>query len=104
VGRRLTLGEPDGSASERVQAIAAALARAGLKAPVTDDIRGEIWLLSAPGVTPLSYGALRALGDRTVEAPRQRGIGSGNRVALMRKTGPEMEAAFLAAAGPLNPA
>ena len=43
-GRRFTLGEPDRSMSERAEAISAALTRAGFKAPVTEDIRGEIWL------------------------------------------------------------
>jgi 2-dehydropantoate 2-reductase len=43
-GNRFTLGEPDGSRSERVQAIAAALVGAGLKAPIQPRIRNEIWL------------------------------------------------------------
>jgi len=43
-GRRFTLGELDGSSSPRAQVISAALATAGFKAPVTTDIRGEIWL------------------------------------------------------------
>jgi 2-dehydropantoate 2-reductase len=43
-GNRFTLGEPDDSRSERVQAIAAALVGAGLKAPIQTRIRNEIWL------------------------------------------------------------
>jgi 2-dehydropantoate 2-reductase len=43
-GERFPLGELDGSTSERVVRIAEAFARAGLKAPVLDDIRAEIWL------------------------------------------------------------
>ena len=43
-GNRFSLGEPDGSKSERVQAISQALARAGFKAPVSSDLRSEIWL------------------------------------------------------------
>ena len=43
-GRRFTFGEPNGSMSPRVQAIAAAFTRAGFKAPVISDIRSEIWL------------------------------------------------------------
>jgi 2-dehydropantoate 2-reductase len=43
-GNRFTLGEPDGSRSERVQAIAKALVVAGLKAPIQPRIRNEIWL------------------------------------------------------------
>jgi len=43
-GNRFTLGEPDGSKSERIQALSAVLALAGFKAPVSSDIRAEIWL------------------------------------------------------------
>ena len=43
-GNRFTLGEPDGSKSERIAALSQALAKAGFKAPVTSDIRAEIWL------------------------------------------------------------
>ena len=42
--QRLILGEPDGSLSARVQALAAACEQAGLQAPVIPDIRNEIWL------------------------------------------------------------
>lgn len=43
-GDRFTLGEPDGSRSERVQALSKALAAAGFKAPVRPRIRDEIWI------------------------------------------------------------
>ncbi len=43
-GDRFTLGEPDGARSERVRAISEALTRSGFKAPVSGDIRAEIWL------------------------------------------------------------
>lgn len=43
-GNRFTLGEPDGSDTPRVEALAEILTRAGFKAPITADIRGEIWL------------------------------------------------------------
>ena len=43
-GKRFTLGELDGSEPPRIQAIAASLNTAGLKAPITSDIRSEIWL------------------------------------------------------------
>ena len=43
-GRRFTLGELDGRTTPRAEAIAAALSQAGFKAPITSDIRGEIWL------------------------------------------------------------
>ena len=40
---RFTLGEPDGTASRRVEAISAAFERAGVRAPVSTAIRNEIW-------------------------------------------------------------
>jgi 2-dehydropantoate 2-reductase len=43
-GRRFTLGEPDGTKSERVQALSEALIRAGFKAPIVTDLRNEIWV------------------------------------------------------------
>jgi len=43
-GNRFTLGEPDGSKSPRIQALSEALARAGFKAPISTDLRSEIWL------------------------------------------------------------
>jgi 2-dehydropantoate 2-reductase len=43
-GKRFTLGELDGSETPRIQAISASLTKAGLKAPITTDIRSEIWL------------------------------------------------------------
>jgi 2-dehydropantoate 2-reductase len=43
-GDRFTLGEPDGSRSDRVNALAAALVSAGFKAPVRPKIRDELWV------------------------------------------------------------
>ena len=43
-GNRFGFGELDGSKSARVLALSKRFNRAGLKAPVTTDIRGEIWL------------------------------------------------------------
>lgn len=43
-GNRVSLGEPDGSRSDRVRAVAAALIQAGLRCPVTARIRHEIWV------------------------------------------------------------
>ncbi|HWA46870.1 MAG TPA: 2-dehydropantoate 2-reductase [Dongiaceae bacterium] len=43
-GERFSLGEPDGSKSERVKALSRALIAAGFKAPVKADIRTEIWV------------------------------------------------------------
>ncbi|WP_322511928.1 2-dehydropantoate 2-reductase [Chloroflexus sp.] len=43
-GNRFTLGEPDGSRSERAVRLSKLLEAAGLRAPVKTDIRNEIWL------------------------------------------------------------
>ncbi|MDQ6691617.1 MAG: 2-dehydropantoate 2-reductase [Candidatus Dormibacteraeota bacterium] len=43
-GNRFSLGEPDGSRSQRLIGIAEVLSRAGLKAPVQTRLRSEIWL------------------------------------------------------------
>jgi 2-dehydropantoate 2-reductase len=43
-GTRFTLGEPDGSASDRCRQISAAFAAGGLKAPVETRLRDQIWL------------------------------------------------------------
>ena len=43
-GERFPLGELDGSASNRVKDLSDVFAKAGLKSPVLDNIRNEIWL------------------------------------------------------------
>ncbi len=43
-GDRFSLGEPDGSRSERVEALSKLLIASGLKAPVRPKIRDEIWV------------------------------------------------------------
>jgi 2-dehydropantoate 2-reductase len=43
-GNRLSLGEPDGTRSERCKAISEALIKSGIRAPVTQKIRTEIWV------------------------------------------------------------
>ncbi len=55
-GNRVTLGEPDGSRSERCRAIAEALISSGLRSPVTTSIRTEIWvkLLGNLAFNPIS--------------------------------------------------
>ena len=69
----------------------------------------EATALVAPGRAPLSYGRLLRLVEGTVRQLRARGIGRGDRVAMVLENGPEMAAAFVAvasgaAAAPLNPA
>ena len=43
-GNRISLGEPEGSRSERIRRIAEALVASGLRAPITARIRHEIWV------------------------------------------------------------
>lgn len=43
-GDKFAIGEPDGRTSERCQALSAVLEKGGLKAPILEDIRSEIWL------------------------------------------------------------
>jgi 2-dehydropantoate 2-reductase len=62
-GRRFTLGELDGASTPRVQAIAQSLIKAGFKAPITEDIRGEIWLKMLGN---LSFNPISALTHATL--------------------------------------
>ena len=62
-GDRFPLGELDGSASERVNRVSAAMTNAGFKAPVLDNIRSEIWLklwgnLTFNPISALSHSTL----------------------------------------------
>jgi 2-dehydropantoate 2-reductase len=49
-GIRFSIGEPDGTASERCRLISEAFAAGGLKAPVSKRLRDEIWLKLAGNV------------------------------------------------------
>ena len=55
-GNRISLGEPDGSRSERVRRIAESLVASGLRCPVTTHMRQEIWvkLLGNASFNPVS--------------------------------------------------
>lgn len=63
-GERFPLGELDGSASPRVQAISECFTRAGFKAPVLDNIRSEIWLKLWGNLT---FNPISALCHATLE-------------------------------------
>jgi 2-dehydropantoate 2-reductase len=64
-GDRFTLGEPDGSKSERVTALSSAMSAAGLKAPVKADIRTEIWVKLWGNA---AFNPISALTDATLKA------------------------------------
>jgi 2-dehydropantoate 2-reductase len=55
-GNRISLGEPDGSRSERSRRIAEALVTSGLRCPITTHIRQEIWvkILGNASLNPVS--------------------------------------------------
>jgi 2-dehydropantoate 2-reductase len=63
-GNRFTLGELDGSKSERIQRLSDALTKAGFRAPVTGDIRTEIWLKLWGNAT---FNPISALTHATLE-------------------------------------
>jgi 2-dehydropantoate 2-reductase len=63
-GNRFTLGEPDGTRSERVERLSQAMMKAGFKAPVSKDIRGEIWVKLWGN---LSFNPISALTHATLE-------------------------------------
>jgi 2-dehydropantoate 2-reductase len=64
-GTRFSLGEPDGSASTRCEAISAAFRAGGLKAPVEPRLRDEIWLKLLGNATfnPVSALTRATLGE-----------------------------------------
>ncbi|MBL8305124.1 MAG: 2-dehydropantoate 2-reductase [Rubrivivax sp.] len=63
-GNRFSLGELDGSRSERVERLAKALMNAGFKSPVSRDIRSEIWVKLWGNLT---FNPLSALTHATLE-------------------------------------
>ena len=63
-GNRFSLGEPDGSKSERALALSKALGAAGLKAPVRPKIRDEIWVKLWGN---LSFNPISALTPATLD-------------------------------------
>src|SRR6201984_3304861 len=73
-GNRISLGEPDGSRSERCRRIAEALVTSGLRCPITTHIRQEIWvkILGNASLNPVSAltraTLVQMLGDRGVSA------------------------------------
>ena len=65
-GNRFSLGEPDGSKSERALALSQALTAAGLRAPVRPRLRDEIWVklwgnLSFNPISALTHATLDVL-------------------------------------------
>jgi 2-dehydropantoate 2-reductase len=63
-GNRFSLGELDGSDTPSIRAISSAFKEAGFKAPVSSDIRSEIWLKLWGN---LSFNPISALTHATLE-------------------------------------
>ncbi len=66
-GTRFTIGEPDGTASARCRAISEAFVAGGLKAPVEERLRDQIWLkllgnAAFNPVSALTHATLAELG------------------------------------------
>ena len=77
-GTRFSIGEPDGVATERCGEISEALVAAGLKCPVDEQLRRQIWLKLVGNaafnpittLTRATMGELRGSGARAGLHPR----------------------------------
>jgi 2-dehydropantoate 2-reductase len=73
-GNRVPLGEPDGSRSERVLRLSAAMTAAGLKSPVRGNVRNEMWMklwgnLSFNPVSVLTHATLETMATAADSRP-----------------------------------
>jgi 2-dehydropantoate 2-reductase len=77
-GNRFTIGELNGERTERIEALSQALIRAGFKAPVSKDIRSELWVKLWGN---LSFNPISALTHATLEDicrfPASRALAAG---------------------------
>lgn len=90
------IGEPDGSASPRLQKLVDAMQAGGLDAPVQRDIRGQIWIKM---INSLAWNMAAFL----TESPNGRFADAPDAVDVVRRTMLEMEA-VAAALGARMPA
>lgn len=81
-GNRFTLGEPGGERTPRIEALSQALMRAGFKAPVSRDIRSELWIKLWGN---LSFNPISALTHATLEQICQFGPTRALAAAMMRE-------------------
>jgi 2-dehydropantoate 2-reductase len=93
-GNRLSLGEPDGTRSDRCKAISDALIKAGMRCPVTQKIRTEIWVkilgnVAFNPISALTRGTLVQMAQDPSVEPVVRGIMT-EAEALAAKMGIEM--------------
>jgi 2-dehydropantoate 2-reductase len=77
-GNRFTIGELNGERTERIDVLSQALIRAGFKAPVSKDIRSELWVKLWGN---LSFNPISALTHATLEDicrfPASRALAAG---------------------------
>lgn len=81
-GSRFPLGELDGSTSERAGRVGACFEHAGLKAPVLENIRAEIWLKLWGN---LSFNPISALAHSTLVDICQHPLARGLAASMMRE-------------------
>jgi len=76
-GTRFSLGEPDGSKSERCRRVADAFIRVGLRCPIRSDIRHEMWvkLMGSVAFNPISALSRATLAE-IVGCPETRALAS----------------------------
>jgi len=93
-GNRISLGEPDGTRSERCRTIAESLIKAGLRCPITARLRQEIWvkLLGNVAFNPLSALTRATLVQMTRDPAVRAVVGSimAEVVAVAKKLGMEL--------------
>ena len=74
-GNRISIGEPDGSKSERCRRISDAFGRAGIRCPIRSNIRQEIWVKLMGN---LAFNPISALTGATlleiIECPQTRNL------------------------------
>ncbi|MEP7156746.1 MAG: 2-dehydropantoate 2-reductase [Betaproteobacteria bacterium] len=81
-GERFPLGEPDGTISNRVKDLSDVFAKAGLKAPVLDNIRNEIWLKLWGNLT---FNPISALTHATLQDICEFPLGRELATSMMRE-------------------
>ena len=81
-GERFALGEPGGENTERIRTLQALMSGAGLQAPVSADIRREIWLKLSinAAINPLSLVRRATIGEIVHD-----GAGRAELVSLIRE-------------------
>lgn len=66
----LTLGEPAGGTSPRVERLAAVLEASGVRAPIADDIRAALWAKLLVNISRSPLGVLTGLSERRLAEDR----------------------------------